>query len=289
MGYTMLQPLSTRSIFSTILWALQVPRKKKIHTWKVYNDCVPTYVNLSKRHLANPGIFPLCKIDYESVDHMIRFCPFFLRVLSELQVLCLNGSNCSNHMVWLEKSFGLGNDRHRQRFISLWATWFASNKIVQSVQQVKGFISGFIAELEAMNTINLATPVRHSTIWKPPVHDSVKINFDCSYDQASKTSYSGVLIRNEKGLVIGACTYPHSHVANVFVAKARACGMAIHFAQDLGFVSFRLKVILSQLSKNCNRGHKTDLFYVRSLPLSRKNWSILRLLPLPMFVEELTK
>lgn len=34
---------------------------------------------------------------------------------------------------------------------------------------------------------------------------------------------------------MGVCTYPYSHVADAFMAEARACGMAIQFAQELGF------------------------------------------------------
>ncbi|MBA0858300.1 hypothetical protein Goshw_024069 [Gossypium schwendimanii] len=33
---------------------------------------------------------------------------------------------------------------------------------------------------------------------------------------------------------MGACTYPHSHVVDAFIAEARACEQAIWFVRELG-------------------------------------------------------
>ncbi|KAK5825675.1 hypothetical protein PVK06_020533 [Gossypium arboreum] len=40
---------------------------------------------------------------------------------------------------------------------------------------------------------------------------------------------------------MGACTYPHSHVVDAFVAEARACERAIWFARELGFQHIQIE------------------------------------------------
>lgn len=41
-GCPKLQAIDLQAKFFTTLWALQVPHKVKIHTWKIYNDRIPT-------------------------------------------------------------------------------------------------------------------------------------------------------------------------------------------------------------------------------------------------------
>ncbi|MBA0683684.1 hypothetical protein Goari_025321 [Gossypium aridum] len=36
---------------------------------------------------------------------------------------------------------------------------------------------------------------------------------------------------------MGACTYPHSHVADAFIVEARACEQAIWFVRELRLYS----------------------------------------------------
>ncbi|MBA0767143.1 hypothetical protein Gotri_016089, partial [Gossypium trilobum] len=71
----------------------------------------------------------------------------------------------------------------------------------------------------------------------PLEEGTVKINFDPSFNVHENRSFLGIIIRNEVGLIMGACTYPHSHVADAFMAEARACEQAIWFVTELGFYS----------------------------------------------------
>ncbi|MBA0871480.1 hypothetical protein Goshw_026292 [Gossypium schwendimanii] len=60
----------------------------------------------------------------------------------------------------------------------------------------------------------------------------------CFFQPVTKSSISGVLIKNSLGLIMAACTYPHYGIADAFVAKAQACEQAINFAVELGFKLF---------------------------------------------------
>lgn len=72
-------------------------------------------------------------------------------------------------------------------------------------------------------------------IWRLPESGFIKLNFDSSFQAQEKKSISGVIARNEMGLIIGACTYPHFNIADAFVAEAQFYEQAVRFAQELGF------------------------------------------------------
>ncbi|KAK8624975.1 hypothetical protein V6N13_089859 [Hibiscus sabdariffa] len=51
----------------------------------------------------------------------------------------------------------------------------------------------------------------------------------------------GIVARNSQGLVLAACTFPHSVVADTFSAEALAWESAVTFASDLGFRSVQVE------------------------------------------------
>ncbi|MFQ6654830.1 hypothetical protein Gotur_025640 [Gossypium turneri] len=74
-----------------------------------------------------------------------------------------------------------------------------------------------------------------SSKWLPPDRRAVKVNFDAAFCQHLKQCSSGVVIRNNLGLVMGSGVVLYSHVADAFAAEALACLHAITFARDMGF------------------------------------------------------
>ncbi|MBA0741745.1 hypothetical protein Gogos_014874, partial [Gossypium gossypioides] len=46
---------------------------------------------------------------------------------------------------------------------------------------------------------------------------------DITDEDQEKTSISGIIARNEKELILGACTYPYTNITDAFVAEARTC------------------------------------------------------------------
>ncbi|KAK8639771.1 hypothetical protein V6N13_138141 [Hibiscus sabdariffa] len=71
--------------------------------------------------------------------------------------------------------------------------------------------------------------------WSPPPTDHVKVNFDASYLTNSRESVSGVLIRDDNGLVMAACAHPHLNVPSPELAEALECDHAVLFSRSLGF------------------------------------------------------
>ncbi|KAK9025050.1 hypothetical protein V6N11_064949 [Hibiscus sabdariffa] len=91
---------------------------------------------------------------------------------------------------------------------------------------LSSFILHYIQEQESLLRSHPFTtrPVSEAR-WSPPPTDQVKVNFDASYLTISRESVSGVLIRDDNGLVMAACAHPHLNVPSPEVAEALACDM----------------------------------------------------------------
>ncbi|MBA0557571.1 hypothetical protein Golob_014632 [Gossypium lobatum] len=59
----------------------------------------------------------------------------------------------------------------------------------------------------------------NSYVWKPPINDTIKINFDTSFNQHSRRLFSGIIARNKEGLVMASCTYSWENISDPVMAR----------------------------------------------------------------------
>ncbi|KAK8530895.1 hypothetical protein V6N13_030827 [Hibiscus sabdariffa] len=104
-----------------------------------------------------------------------------------------------------------------------------------SIHKSVAFIQSHYAELEALNNIPSNLLVVHPGVWSPPAVNIIKLNFDAYFIFAINKSISGIIARNSLGQIMVACAYPHTLVADPFIAEAKTCEMVVSFAFDLGF------------------------------------------------------
>ncbi|KAK8694072.1 hypothetical protein V6N13_071634 [Hibiscus sabdariffa] len=101
--------------------------------------------------------------------------------------------------------------------------------------------SAFILEIESLVVVSAPKPVPKDVKWFPPDNNSIKINFDASFNISTNSSVTGIVARNFQGLVMAACTFSHSAVTDAFTAEALACETAVTFVSDLGFNSVQVE------------------------------------------------
>ncbi|KAK8974367.1 hypothetical protein V6N11_034921 [Hibiscus sabdariffa] len=122
-----------------------------------------------------------------------------------------------------------------------------------STAKVSTFILAFLLELESLVDIPAPKTGIKDVKWFPPDGDIIKINFDASFHICSKSSVSRVVARNSQGLIVAACTHPHSRVVDAFIVEALAYKLAVTFAIDLGFHSVMVEGdSLSVIKKLCH-------------------------------------
>ncbi|KAL4347527.1 hypothetical protein GQ457_17G015710 [Hibiscus cannabinus] len=73
--------------------------------------------------------------------------------------------------------------------------------------------------------------------WSAPSPPFIKANFDAKLCSVSHSSWSGVIIRDNQGHVLGACRRMALRIPSPFAAEAMSLLHAISLASDLGFHS----------------------------------------------------
>ena len=69
------------------MWKWDIPQNIKPFLWLVVYNKIATWENLQLRGYVGPGIFQLCKISGESVNHLFVHCSFTSRVWDKLKLV----------------------------------------------------------------------------------------------------------------------------------------------------------------------------------------------------------
>ncbi|MBA0780198.1 hypothetical protein Gotri_004332, partial [Gossypium trilobum] len=227
---------------NTGLWEIKIPSKICILIWRIANDYLPTLHYLKARYLDVNTVCPVCQTEEESVDHLFSGCFFTQQVLRGLGVVV---TTCNRETIWknwLAKEFeNLSIEECEIRAITYWAIWYNRNKIYhdgvrESVAEVVGFIKAYYTDTAVMRERLKNSWDGENLVWEPPDNDTIKINFDASFNHITNCSISGILARNKEGLIMAACSYPWKNIPDPVMAEAKACLQAVTLAEDMGFL-----------------------------------------------------
>ncbi|KAH1032638.1 hypothetical protein J1N35_044812 [Gossypium stocksii] len=105
----------------------------------------------------------------------------------------------------------------------------------QSTQDICSLTLSIIKEMCDLKERISAPVTKMNFCWKPPQDPFVKVNFDAAFKGTLHQSYSGFIIRNSRGQVMGSGTIFNKFVSDSFTAEAIACLQALDFARDMGF------------------------------------------------------
>ncbi|KAL4278891.1 hypothetical protein GQ457_03G012800 [Hibiscus cannabinus] len=116
-----------------------------------------------------------------------------------------------------------------------------------------------------MNSINSNLQHQHgrsTELWSPPPISMVKTNVDASFSVSENKSWSGIVIRDYEGYILGAAYRINLQVSTPFEAEAIAVIQGLEFSKDLGFHDVVLegdsKSIISKLNS-----HSEDFSMIR--------------------------
>ncbi|MBA0721499.1 hypothetical protein Golax_009037, partial [Gossypium laxum] len=218
----------------------------RIALWKFVNADVPTKSSLYDKCIASNPICPRCHIDVENVNHVFRFCVFLRDVWVALEYTTpMHGTQMSFHE-WLSWMFDTYiKIKHIEINTTLWAFWFARNRLVhegtnQGVRELVVFVRSYY-QLTALASRALRASSNAIVRWYPPPRDFIKVNVDAGFQLGQKKTSSVVVIRDENGQSLEACsriTYP---VLSMFATEAIALTHGLRFAYELGFLSMILE------------------------------------------------
>lgn len=148
---------------------------------------------------------------------------------------------CITFQEWLSWTFdNYCSFKHTEIGITIWALWYARNKLIhegknQGIGDLTTFIHGYCSDFLQHSGHQSQLPSQSLSIWTPPPTGIIKINVDVGFQLPQKRACSGVILRNDKGFLMGACCHLTWPVCNSFVAEAVAVIHGLRFAAEMGF------------------------------------------------------
>ncbi|KAG8491277.1 hypothetical protein CXB51_014456 [Gossypium anomalum] len=178
----------------------------------------------------------VCREAEESVQHVFSECPFTRQILQELNVSFSSSNREDSWKIWLAKEFIHRNqDTCKSWVISFWALWHNCNNIYHE-------------------------EVHQNVYERTGIGDVMKANFDATFYQGTKSATAGILVRNNEGFVMAACTYPFEHVADSTAAEAKvneASHLLVEEGRRLALPRFWVEEVPREVEAEIN--NKVDL------------------------------
>ncbi|KAK8573019.1 hypothetical protein V6N12_029058 [Hibiscus sabdariffa] len=106
--------------------------------------------------------------------------------------------------------------------------------VSQWIKDVITLVRSYGYEFKALscNLAHLNPVTMHH--WLPPTSSWSKINTDVSFLSSSTPAYTGVVIRDDHGFILGSCYRVLQHSPSAFMSEAIAILHGLQFAIDLG-------------------------------------------------------
>ncbi|KAL4312747.1 hypothetical protein GQ457_01G025130 [Hibiscus cannabinus] len=250
-GYKLLLPSSPVSDVSLNIckkiWQTSCPSKVKICAWKVTHNFMPTKENLCFRRIATDPFCLRCSNAIESRNNLFRDCFFAMNLWTRLGVswpTSVGAFDFAESLSWLFDSNMM--IKCSDIIIALWALWYSRNLLyhegkAQTVAEIFIFIRSYRNEIKCIQERLPCSLPGDRIPWKAPPLNVAKVNFDASLSSSEQRSCSGVVIRNDQGMLLGSCFTSHYHIASPFAAEAVAAIAGLRFVLHLGLRSIILE------------------------------------------------
>ncbi|GMI69891.1 hypothetical protein like AT3G25270 [Hibiscus trionum] len=231
--------------------------------------------NLFNRRISTSNLCPRCSNNPETTSHIVWECYYTKQIWESLHYTWPTEIETGIFWEWLEWHFqNCSKSKHIEIAITIWAIWYSRNMLIhEGIQQEQSlvitFIKSHISELQQLST-QLSHPQTHSAVhWSPPQPPDAKINFDASFSPHQSKSWSGLIVRNSLGEILGSAYRMGFHISSPFEAEAQALIHGLEFAKDLGFLSVEVEGDARTVIKKMNET-SLDRSRIRSFIIDAK-------------------
>lgn len=207
----------TKALWKSV-WKAKCYPRAKITVWKIINNLLPTKDNLAKKGIPSNHICCFCRAHKESTTHVLWTCKFSKKIWMEFFP---KKNNLLNLCRWLDEPMEawdmmqqqLSTEERNLAILVLWNLWTARNKCTLNSQrpdlnQICRIIHNIYEECKEKekNHLNSAADESHLSHhqWKPPEHNSWKLNPDASWFEDKGVGGLGWIVRDSNGSLIGA-------------------------------------------------------------------------------------
>lgn len=213
------------------IWKLRIPNKIKVFSWRANLNILPTRDNLCKRKIMADNICELCKSDRESGIHALWECEVARDIWASSVVKLQKFVVGQQDVIQLfeELLVRLEVEELELFLVQAWFIWNQRNLVLhrgvlQAPKLLNKRAEDFLTEFhQAQVYLGIATTAKSANHWQPPPVSKFKLNFDAVLFTDLGCLGMGVIIRNEKGEVMGAKSAKGPRVTDSLEAEVLAC------------------------------------------------------------------
>ncbi|XP_024004501.1 uncharacterized protein LOC112081884 [Eutrema salsugineum] len=246
------------------IWKLPILPKFKHFLWRIASKAISTASRLRTRGILLDPTCQRCGREEETINHLLFECPVSNMVwrLANLPITCLYrpSLDCEENiraLVDIQSHQGISDHQKILPFWILWRIWKSRNNFIfnkqipnpsKDVSQANAEVKEWI---EATNS-STSTLVQnftddrncsYPTYWTRPPLGFLKCNVDAAFDQTTKFTSAGWIVRDDLGI---ARIWGSAHLglsSSPLEAEGKALLAAIQNSFMMGFRSIILKEI----------------------------------------------
>ncbi|XP_023913519.1 uncharacterized protein LOC112025085 [Quercus suber] len=191
---------------SIYLWKLNIPNKVKIFGWRACRNILPTLANLAQKRIIQDSTCEFCKSNSKTGIHALWDCEVAQDIWAGCSIRLQKCYVGQADMIQLMEEFNDSTPYRR-------AGAFSSSSV-----------------------LCISSNILDPTIWCSPLVSRFKLNFVAAIFAEQAATGVGVIIHNGKGEVMAFLSAKGPPVMSSEEAEIMACGQAIEFAIDCGFL-----------------------------------------------------
>ncbi|KAK4258548.1 hypothetical protein QN277_004989 [Acacia crassicarpa] len=295
-AYDSLRPLANLpdKLWGSI-WKIKAPERCKIFLWLVLHNRLLTNVSRCKRGLSEDGRCPVCKVDLETLLHVLRDCPgtheLWRQIVPSHLWNTFTSLDLDSWMRWNLTSRGGSqkSEEWKQLFaIICWWLWKRRNSFVFEDTSVSNF--AVLASVSSIrNCLNEARDrwgiggIKKRTLnlpedhWQAPPANWVKINTDGAFSHSSSGVASGGILRNDDGEFVQAFLFKGEE-GDSLTAELWGCLLGLKLAWDRGFRNVILEVDSAEavelMRRPMNDAHEDHCLVEEIHAVIHRSWTI---------------
>jgi hypothetical protein len=195
------------------IWNLKLPAKVRIFIWRLSHNSLPLRMNIKRKKIDLDTRCPMCYRVDEDGGHLFLKCKKVKQIWRQslLEDVRITLAEAPNPMAMFDTICALPKEKRDHVLILLWDWWTTRNKVnagemERSPEVVCGIINRHRVDFRKNTTVNIfsegdASTVPHPStiVWKKPPSEWVKINFDASFVESSRSGAWGFVARSDSG------------------------------------------------------------------------------------------
>ncbi|KAH9709496.1 putative reverse transcriptase/RNA-dependent DNA polymerase [Citrus sinensis] len=260
-----------------IPWMLDLPEKVKIFMWRALKNILPTAENLWKRRSLQEPICQRCKLQVETVSHVLIECKA-ARKIWDLAPLIVQPSKDHNQDFFsaIQEMWSRSSTAEAELMIVYcWVIWSARNKFIF---EGKKSDSRFLAAkadsvLKAYQRVSKPGNVHGAKDrgidqqkWKPPSQNVLKLNVDAAVSTKAQKVGLGAIVRDAEGKILAVGIKQAQFRERVSLAEAEAIHWGLQVANQISSSSLIVESDCKEVVEllNNTKGSRTEIHWILS-------------------------